>query len=247
MEPLIEAFEERLREIEIYLDLLDAVEKQTRLGPSKLLGGAAKVSAEQQKILYSAVYLQLYSLVESTATRCIEAVCGAADGKGWRPGDLSEFIQREWVRSVARTHEDLGYDARLTSALEMFGALAGAAPVSRFKVSGAGGNWDDGQIEKMFTRLGFAPRLSEPVKAAVKRHVRDEKGPLALIKHLRNKLAHGNLSFVECGEGATVSDLRSLKDATAAYLREVVESFAAAIAAHEYLRPEVRPPARADA
>lgn len=246
MEPLRDVFEERLKEIETYLDLLEAVEKQARLGPSKLLSGGTRVSAQQQKILYSAVYLQLYSLIESTATRCIEAVCTAADGTGWRPGDLSDLVRKEWVRSVARTHEDLDYDGRLSCALQMFEALVGASPLSRFKVSGGAGNWDDGQIEKMFRRLGFEPRLSDPVRTAVKRHIRDDKGALALVRHLRNKLAHGNLSFAECGEGVTVSDLRNLKEATAAYLREVVDSFVASIAAREYLRPELRP-ARADA
>lgn len=241
MGPLREAFEERLQEIEVYLDLLDAFEQQAQLGPPKLFGLDTRISAAQQKILYSGVYLQLYSLVEATITRCLEAVCTAADGKGWRPGDLSDLVRREWVRSVARTHEDLNHDNRLTYALEMFNALVGASPVSRFSVSNGGGNWDDGQIESMFRRLGFAPRLSEKVRTAVKRHVRDDKGALALIKHLRNKLAHGNLSFVECGEGVTVSDLRSLKEATADYLREVVDSFTTSLAAHEYLRPERRP------
>lgn len=242
MEPLQEAFEERLKEIESYLDLLESIEDQARQGPSKV----PLVSAEQQKILYSSVYLQLYSLVEATATRCLEAVCTAADGKGWRPGDLSELVRKEWVRSIARTHEDINHENRLVYALEMFETLIGSSPVTRFKMTNAGGNWDDGQIEGIFRRLGFEPRLSEPVKQAVKRHVRDDKGALALIKHLRNKLAHGNLSFVECGEGATVSDLRALKEATAAYLREVVNSFVTSISSHEYLRPERRP-ARAGA
>lgn len=242
MESLQEAFEERLREIETYLDLLEIVERQVQSGPPRLAGEGARITAEQQKILYSGVYLQLYSLVEATITRCIEAVCiAASNGKLWKPGDLSERIRAEWVRSVARTHEDLTHDNRLGSALKMFDALVNAAPVSHFKVERAGGNWDDGRIEVMSRRLGFELRISEPVRVGVKRHIRDDKGALALIRDLRNSLAHGSLSFVECGNGATVSDLRSLKESTAAYLREVVESFNTSIAAHEYLVPEKRP------
>jgi len=243
MEPLQEAFEERLREIEAYLGLLEIVERQVQSGPPRLTEDGGLITTEQQKILYSGVYLQLYSLVEATITRCVEAVCAAAsDGEVWKPGDLSEPVRAEWVRYIARTHEDdLTHVSRLDSALKMFDALVSASPVSRFKVEKAGGNWDDGQIERISRRLGFELRISEPVRAGVKRPVRDDKGALALIRHLRNRLAHGDLSFVECGAGATVSDLRSLKEATTAYLREVVASFAASIAAYEYLLPERRP------
>ena len=65
-------FEERLQEIETYLDLLDMLEKQVRLGPPMM--GESTISAQQQKILYSSVYLQLYNLVEATVHWCLKAV-----------------------------------------------------------------------------------------------------------------------------------------------------------------------------
>jgi len=241
MSKLKEAFEERLSEIEVYLDLLESLERQVQHGPPRF-GEGTRITVEQQRILYSGVYLQLYSLVEATITQCIEAVCTAAtDGDAWKPSDLAQGIRTEWVRYVARTHEDLNYENRLTSALTMFDALVGAAPVSPFKVERAGGNWDDKQIEGISRRLGLDLRISDPVRLQTKRHVREERGALVLIRHLRNRLAHGNLSFVECGANATVSDLRDLKEITAAYLREVVVSFSESIAAHEYLIPGKRP------
>src|SRR4051812_15733291 len=103
MKQLEEAFEERLREIESYLGLLDGIEQQVRKGPPRLGSDGPLITAEQQKILYSSVYLQLYNLIEATITRCVDSVCVAA-AKGWYPGDLSEQLQREWVRFKARTH-----------------------------------------------------------------------------------------------------------------------------------------------
>ena len=242
MEALHEAFQDRLREIDAYLDLLEAVEAQVRSGPPRLAGLSIAITAEQQKILYSGVYLQLYSLVEATITRCVDAVCAAAaGGKGWRPGDLSEALKREWVRSVARTHADLTDERRLDRAVAMFEMVDRSSPVATFKVEKGAGNGDDGEIEGVSRRLGLTLCISDTVKTGVKRHVRDDKGPLALIRDLRNRLAHGGISFVECGEGATVGDLRTLKGLTAAYLGEVVASFSAWIAAHGYLMPERRP------
>ena len=54
MDTLAETFEERLQEIDAYLDLLDALERQVHDGPPKIGGG--RITAQQQKILYSAVY-----------------------------------------------------------------------------------------------------------------------------------------------------------------------------------------------
>ena len=73
---LTRAFEERLQEIEAYLDLLATLEDQIRSGPPRI--GEAIVTSQQQKILYSSVYVQIYNLVEATITWCVEGVCAAA-------------------------------------------------------------------------------------------------------------------------------------------------------------------------
>ena len=71
---LSQTFEEQLQEIETYLDLLEVFEVQAgRIGE-------ATITAQQQKILYSSVYLQIYNLVEATITWCVEAVRSAACG-----------------------------------------------------------------------------------------------------------------------------------------------------------------------
>ncbi len=90
------AFEDRLQEIDAYLTLMDALERQIQVGPPRI--GGELITAQQQKILYSSVYLQLYNLVEATATWCVEAVASAAaDGGRWRPNDLTIELRREWV------------------------------------------------------------------------------------------------------------------------------------------------------
>src|ERR1700685_2618871 len=125
---LNQTFEERLQEIETYLDLLEALERQVQKGFPEIGGGA--VYAQPQKILYSSVYLQLYNLVEATVTWCVDAVCAAAaHGGRWRPGDLSEALRREWVRYMARTHVDLNHENRLECAVSLCDSLIQALPV----------------------------------------------------------------------------------------------------------------------
>ncbi|NEO97667.1 MAG: hypothetical protein F6K58_02960 [Symploca sp. SIO2E9] len=242
MDDLSQAFEERLQEIETYLDLLEALEKQVQEGLPQLGQNGATITVKQQRILYSSVYLQLYNLVESTITRCLDAVSNSVIHRSTHPGHLSDCLRREWVRFIARTHTELNYENRLESALDLCDHLVRKLPVSTFEVEkGAGGGWDDNSIKKISTRLGFSLNITNNVYQKVKRPFRNDKGALEFIKQLRNELAHGSLSFAECGEGVTVSDLRELTELASLYLREVVACFKSSIDTYEFLIPEQRP------
>jgi len=149
VDPLTVAFEERLQEIDAYLDLLDALERQVRDGPPHI--GGAPITTQRQKILYSSVYLQLYNLVEATVTWCMDAVAVAsANGLRWRPGDLSDELRREWVRVTARTHTDPNVDNRFKTAVQFCDRLIQGLPVSDWTIEkGGSGNWDDTEIESI--------------------------------------------------------------------------------------------------
>lgn len=243
MAELLTAFNERMAEVQTYLDFLLVVETQARRGPPKIEGADHPISALQQKILYSSVYLQLYNLVESTMTRCIDAIPKAAAANGaWQPGDLCDALRKEWVRFIARTHIELNPDHRLASALELCHQVVSALPVCDFAIEkGGGGNWDDSAIEAISARLGFQLTVSPAVYSAVKRRIKNDLGPLALVKALRNQLAHGSISFAECADDVTVAQLTELKEKTCDYLREVVEQFIEYIDRFQFLIPDKRP------
>ena len=243
MEALGTAFEERLAEIESYLVFLEGIEVEARSGPPRLGATGVLITTQQQRILYSGIFLQLYNLVEATVVRCLDGVTEAALNVGaWLPGDLTSELRREWVRVVARTHVEMNYENRLENALILCQHLVGALPVLGFKVEkGGGGNWDDEAIENIASRLGFNLQVTEATYSAIKRPFRDDLGPLQLVKKLRNSLAHGNISFAECGENLTVGELRDLANRTAIYLREVVSAFRAYIDGHQFVIPAKRP------
>ena len=241
MDPLTQAFEERLQEIDAYLDLLGALERQVQEGPPTV--GGAPITAQQQKILYSSVYLQVYNLVEATATWCVSAVSTAsAHGGRWTPGDLSGELRREWTRTTARTHTELNADNRLKTAVEFCDRLIEGLPISEWLIEkGGGGNWDDLEIEAITDRLGLMLRITPSVRTGVKRPIREDRGALGLVKLLRNRLAHGSLSFAECGDGVTVSGLRDIRDRAADYLREIIKAFRDYIDGYHFLIPARQP------
>jgi hypothetical protein len=240
MIPPSHSFEQRVQEIKAYLELLDELEKQVQVGKPRI--GTSVITPQQQRILYSAVYLQLYNLVEATVAWCMSAVCEASHAGGWRPADLSAEVRKEWVRTKARTHVSLNGEKRLTEAISFCEHLIQSLPVERWEMDRRNsGSWDDIMIEDLAAKLGCKMSLSSSARSRVKRKVRDDKTILFIIKKFRNELAHGSLSFTECGEGATVTDLRQIFTDTTDYLRQVVQSFEGYISRFEFLIPSKRP------
>jgi hypothetical protein len=219
-------FEERYAEIDAYLLFLQNVEDAAREGAPRFRGTDTTITPEQKKILNSSLYLQLYNLVEATVLRCLESVVAAVEEAERLPSELRLELRTEWVRSIARTHSDLGPDKRLKAALDMCEQLLQQMPVKDFKIEpGGGGNWDDSSIEKICERVGCGLKIPPSVLRAAKRHIRDDMGALKLVKDRRNGLAHGSLSFVDCSDGVTVGELKGIASAIGDYLREAVTCF----------------------
>jgi hypothetical protein len=247
VEQLEDAFNERLEEVRAYLKFLEAMEAQAQHGPPRFHDSLDPVTPQQQKLLYASVYLHLYSLVEATMTLCVESVSKATEmNANWRPEDLSDALRREWVRSSARTHIDLNYENRLEAVIGVVTHLMDEMPVTSFSIErGGGGNWDDQAIEKMTSRLGCKLQIKRSVQSKVKRPVKDDLGALALVKKMRNGLAHGDISFADSADQVSAAELASLAQNVIAYLQEVVNRFKGFIDQYEFLVPERRPTAAA--
>lgn len=229
MENLTEPFRERLAEIEEYLSLLDALDRQVQEGHISGEGGWT-VSVNQQKMLYSSVYLQLYNLVESTVSNCLLFIETKIVSNSVAPQNLKDELKGEWAKSVAKTNEELTLENRLKAALHLLHLASNERVIDSFKfVRTNAGSWDDQEIDKLAKRLGVALNLNTETYSAIKRSYKDDKGILVYIKTLRNELAHGSISFVECGSGVTVGDLRSLKNMVENYLEEVLDCFQAVV------------------
>lgn len=243
MELPSEGLEERLHEVGSYLEFLRSIERATMSGPPRLVGSADPITAEQQRILYSSVFLQLYNVVEATITRCLDFVTVATlDDRKPKPGELNARLRRVWVQEIARTHVDLTPMHRLDSALELCEHLVGQLPVESFKISKGAGNWDDTEIEAITKRLGCTLDVPREAFKAAKRPFRNDKNALALIKSLRNQLAHGEISFAQCSEGVTVEELERLTHLTSDYLKGVAASFEAYVASNGFMHdPDAEP------
>lgn len=236
-------FKERKDEVEEYLDFILAIDEQSRKGVPRIEGATNSITVKQQRILYASVYLQLYNLIEATIESCLQYIIDTAtkDAK-WKPNDLSDPLWREWVSITVQTRTALGEDRRLDRALWLCKLLLDGSPVKPFKIEkGGGGNWCDAEIEKLCKKLGLNWNLDPDVNKSIKRFIRDELGPIAFVKKMRNNLAHGTISFVECTENVTATELNDIKATVIKYLDEIVRMFTSYIEEFEYLHQEKRP------
>ena len=75
------------------------------------------------------------------------------------------------------------------------------------------GNIDGRKIRNFAATIGFSTRAHHSLDNGTKLHI---------VKTQRNKLAHGDLSFAECGRNYTITDLKSINNQVTKYLKRVL-------------------------
>lgn len=231
-------FQERVADVDAYIGLITAIEHGSQTGSLALRapqGNAATVSLRQLQILYAGVYLHLYNLIESTITQCVSAVQNATTTEQIQVHQLSPELRQEWVRTTAKTHQDLNIENRLKTTVKLCELIVQQSPV-RMEISlSGGGNWDDKEIEQFTTQIGISMHIPSELRSQIKRPFQDNIGPISLVKNQRNKLAHGEAAFSECGQGRCAEDFRRLKELIVNYLTEVIVAFEKFIQQRLYL------------
>lgn len=242
---LSEFLEERCIEIDEYLKLLLELDETIKSGDNKNSEAPFSVTAKQQKILNSSVYLQLYNVTEATVTKCLEEICNSAIvDSGCKPSDLNEQLKTEWIRSIGKTHVSKSSENRLKDAVAMSNHLTDGLPVARFEIEkGGGGNWDDRAIEQIAKRIGCTLKFKRATYKGIKKSIRDDLGALGIVANLRNRLAHGSISFEECGQYDTASQLSDLAKIVVTYLRELVHLIEDFMEKKMFLKVDSRPAA----
>jgi len=240
---VLQEFKERVGEIDAYLEFLSYCDAQLRDSLPRVGKTPVVISSMQQRVLHSSVYVQLYNLVESTINKCIESVWQAIHEGKWKPSDLSDKLRLEWISQKTKKNKILSHQDKLDNIImDLLNHFIGGSPVGELQMGKWGrGNYDDKKICLLAKKLGCKLNIREDYKENIKRHVKNDWGPLKLIVEYRNDLAHGKISFAECGANVTVEDLRKITEDTANYLKEVVISFQLFVSSYEFLNSSSRP------
>lgn len=213
MQIIFDMFEERIEEIELYYIALKELQELQLNGTSN----SEYSSDEFLKILKANALLMIYNLVESTVMGGILEIYDKFKQDGFTYSTVSKEIKDIWFSYKFKQVYDTTahYHSYREKALEIVNAImVGEIIELDRKAADISGNLDAQQIRNVCKEHGIQFTTEESCRGGV---------VLQTVKDRRNDLAHGTLSFAECGRDYTVNDLESIKDETVIFLRGLLE------------------------
>lgn len=207
-------FEKRVREIDIFFRHVEAIEeKGGRLLVTTARGRSLrKNDPELVKVLKANLFLLLYNLVESTVRQALNEVLDAITSEQMSYEEASDHVKKLWIGEGHKKFAN-------KSAEQIFNSLASLAQDRvqiEFRDGMIGGGNIDGRKVRSFSEVyGFSCTVHRNANNGFK---------LYEVKKHRNALAHGLVSFSECGRNYTVSDLRQTKHEVVMYLRGILRN-----------------------
>lgn len=211
---VIADFEKRVREVDIYFRHLEAIEEKDGKLSIATVGGRVNKSLDPDlvKVLKANMFILLYNMVESSVRQSLVEIFDTINAENMTYAEASDHIKTLWI---SKGH--CKFNSK--SAEQIFQALSSlAGNVIKIElVDGdiSGGNIDGRKIRELSSKYGFSNTAHRNAKNGSK---------LFEVKKHRNDLAHGLVSFSECGRNYTISDLRKAKHEVVLYLRATLRN-----------------------
>lgn len=177
------------------------------------------VTQEMQCVLKAQFLLVLYNLVESTVNDCLNALYDAIFDDGLTYFSLSDDMRKMWRSHMKRrNHPNFEKsDDEIMSMNIRFEELA-------VNISGS---LDIRKIFEVFQKHG----------CPIDDKYRDEfSNSFLIVKNRRNLLAHGNISFSQCGACYMLADLEKFKNHIITFMQMVTITMKQHISDHKYKR-----------
>lgn len=199
-------FTTRLDEVKEYIDhvLLIANMNTPSLIDSHLpIPQPTVISRDLQKTLRASTYLLLYNLMESTMSEAINAIHETIKGEQLDILDLSEKLHRVILTSFQRglTESKIGEYAKTNQDIRDNLLDLGYDKQRLFS-----GNIDCVIIDDYCKRYGFQTYVYKENGITP---LQWETDIIKNIKKKRNALAHGSLSFAQCGQNMVIDSINN--------------------------------------
>jgi len=227
MHDVIADFQERVKEIEEYLKLL-AILSHTSAQIHIDRKRPKRVSNVAIKTMKASCFLMLYNLVESSIRGSMTTLYGKMNADEKPLSGFDSYVKDIWIEQNFKIMEPLSANQSSYRDLvrKMIESVLDSSLLSldsrKINISG---NLDARAIRELFARH----------KISTVTHYRAFGGAeLKTVKDQRNSLAHGDISFADCGQQYTVSDIDSIKKQTVTYLRSSLRNVMKYMDRNEY-------------
>lgn len=213
MQAIFDIFDERVHEINLYLDAIKELDRDFKNEDAS----KTYFDSDFIKILKANTLLMVYNLVESTVMGGILEIYDKVKQEGLTYSDVRKEIKDIWFSYKFKQVYDptAHYNSYKGKALEIVNSiLEGEVIELDRKATDISGNLDAQQIRNVCNEHGivFTPNAKS-------------RGGIVLeqVKRRRNDLAHGTLSFAECGRDYTLENLGEIKEQAVQYLRGLLD------------------------
>ena len=189
--------------------------------PIKYMGNDAElfITQEMQCALKAQFLIVLYNIIESTICDCLNSIYDSIADEELTFADISDEMRLMWKNSLKRSSksEFQKSDMELMDRPIRFESLA-------INISGS---LDMRKIIEVFSKHGCQLDVTNREKYA---------NSFLIVKNKRNNLAHGNISFSDCGSYYMVSDLQKFKEDILSGMQEIVNQANEYISNRKYKR-----------
>ncbi len=211
---VIADFEKRVFEINLYFKLLEDIEEKNAIlyFPDKQTHKYRAHNVELIKVLKANLFLLLYNLCESSIKQSISEIYDNISNSRLEYMSVIDEIKQIWIYEKHSNFKNIGTENIFKSINSLAEEIIDISFDSEKIISG---NIDGRKIKEFSVKYGFSSTVHKNAKDGVKLHQ---------VKTQRNNLAHGLISFAECGRNYTISELREIKHQVILYLRQILKN-----------------------
>lgn len=209
-------YRDRLNEIDLYYRLIDCFDV-SEIDADNLKRDVF-ANKQLETIVKANALLMLYNLVESTFVNSIEYLYNALKDNGITYSMTSSEIQQIWINHKFYNAYDkkAHFDTYKSTAEKIVNSIINNAPLElNRKATNVSGNLDADKIRNVCKDHGI------PFETPKGCHGGET---LAKLKEQRNQLAHGTISFAECGRELTTTDLYTIKKEVEIFLKGFIKA-----------------------
>ncbi|MFC4640031.1 MAE_28990/MAE_18760 family HEPN-like nuclease [Deinococcus hohokamensis] len=207
-------FTTRKQEVDEYINFVRGiyekeVEAKYLTGP---LAGQAAISRSLQKVLLANSFLLMYNIIEATVYNIMDSIYSHYISEGVEFDNLAPEIKLTMMKIYKVTASDESIKTCINLSKEVVVKAYEMLKENDFKLSG---NIDARKIRDISGDYNFSLMHDKEL-------TRNGTGLLE-IKTKRNKLAHGNISFLDCGQDSSIDNVVKIWGEVKLFLEGVID------------------------
>jgi hypothetical protein len=232
MKWVFDEFQERVEETNKYFDFITIVESHNStiadLKSDGSLIDVYKFDLDLTRILKANAFLLLYNLVESTVINGIFEIFNSIKNEGVSYQKISTELKKVWLEMKLNYDKKIAKETMVNQIILLFEDIMDLAIVEiEKKQIKFQGNLDADRIftlAKMYGITNHPTYRQDTIGEAFKE-----------IRLKRNSLAHGDLTFKECGKDFTIQQITEYKNHIVGYLDLTLKNIEVYITNKEFL------------